>query len=218
MTIRVLVVDDQEMVRAGLGMILGAQPDIDVVGEASDGAEAIAATRDLDPDVVLMDIRMPGIDGISATRAIVAQPTPVAVLIITTFDLDEYVFSALKAGAQGFILKDANGALVVEAVRAAAAGETLISPKITTRLLAHFATQGPADENVRQPVEALTDREEQVLAALALGLTNAEIGDELHISLSTVKSHVNTLLTKLAARNRVELAIWAHETGRIRTT
>lgn len=216
MTLKVLIADDQELVRAGLRMMLEAQPDIAVVAEASDGHEAISLARSHHPDVCLMDIRMPGMDGITATRELAGPDveSPVAVVIITTFDLDDYVYGALQAGAQGFLLKDANAAFVVAAVRAAAGGDALISPAITRRLLEHFADPSPQTPPA-EPIEDLTDREEEVLAALAGGHTNAEIGIELHISLSTVKSHVNTLLTKLAARNRVELAIWAHQTGRM---
>lgn len=216
MTIRVLIADDQELVRAGLRMILETQPDMEVIAEAETGHEAVALANQHRPDVCLMDIRMPGMDGIAATRELAGpdNESPIAVVIITTFDLDDYVYGALEAGAKGFILKDASADFVVDAVRAAANGEALISPAITTRLLKHFST-GP-QTRLTEPSEALTVREEQVLAALAQGRTNAEIGSELHISLSTVKSHVNTLLTKLDARNRVELAIWAHRTGRIR--
>jgi len=215
-TVQVLVVDDQEMVRAGLRMILEAQPDIEVVGEAADGHAAVAAARRLRPHVCLIDVRMPGLDGIAATRQITADSGgAVAVVVITTFDLDEHVHGALAAGALGFVLKDASGALVVEAVRAAASGDALVSPAVTVRLVRELTRRRAVEDRPAEPVDPLSPREEDVLAALARGLTNAEIGDELHVSLSTVKSHVNTLLTKLGARNRVELAIWAHRAGRI---
>ncbi|MEX1077959.1 MAG: response regulator transcription factor [Homoserinimonas sp.] len=216
MTIRVLIADDQELVRTGLGMILGAQPDIEVVGEASDGIEAVELARSLRPDVCLFDIRMPGQDGIEATRAIAGPgvPDPMAVVIITTFDQDEYVYAALRAGAKGFLLKDAGSALLGQAVRAAAGGDALIAPSITVRLLEAFADSVPAAPPA-QPIEALTEREEQVLSKVAVGLSNSEIASELYITLSTVKTHLASLMTKLGARNRVEIAIWAHQTKRV---
>ncbi|MFK4244415.1 response regulator [Micromonospora chokoriensis] len=218
MTIRVLVADDQEIVRTGLTIILNTQPGIEVVGGAGDGRRAVELARRLRPDVCLFDIRMPGMDGIEATRAL-AGPTvaePLAVVVITTFDLDEYVYAALRAGARGFLLKEAGPDLLGQAVRAAANGDALIAPSVTTRLLRAFADTGPAAPR-QQPVEPLTDREEQVLVAVARGRTNKEIGDEFHITLSTVKSHVTSLMTKLGVRNRVEVAMWAYETNRIRT-
>jgi DNA-binding NarL/FixJ family response regulator len=216
-SIRVVVADDQELVRSGLAMILNAQPDIEVVGEAADGRRAVDLARRLRPDVCLFDIRMPGLDGIEATRA-VAGPTvedPLAVVVVTTFDLDEYVYAALRAGARGFLLKDAGPALLAQAIHAAANGDALIAPGITTRLLKAFADAGPGAPP-RQPIEALTDREEQVLAAVARGLTNSEISEGLHITLSTVKTHIASLMGKLGARNRVEIAMWAYETNRVR--
>ncbi|MET8204008.1 response regulator transcription factor [Micromonospora taraxaci] len=218
MTIRVLVADDQEIVRTGLTIILNTQPGIEVVGSAGDGRRAVELARRLRPDVCLFDIRMPGMDGIEATRAL-AGPTvaePLAVVVITTFDLDEYVYAALRAGARGFLLKEAGPDLLGQAVRAAANGDALIAPSVTTRLLKAFADTGPAAPR-QQPIEPLTDREEQVLVAVARGRTNKEIGDEFHITLSTVKSHVTSLMTKLGVRNRVEVAMWAYETNRIRT-
>ena len=217
MTIRVLIADDQELVRTGLSMILSAQPDIEVVGQAHDGTEAVALARSLRPDVCLFDIRMPGLDGIEATRAIAGPGVtdPMAVVIITTFDLDEYVFAALRAGAKGFLLKDAGSELLAQAIRAAASGDALIAPNVTVRLLQAFAGSEPAAARV-QPVEPLTEREEQVLTKVASGLSNSEIAGELYITLSTVKTHVASLMTKLGARNRVEIAIWAHETRRTR--
>ena len=216
MAVRVLIADDQELIRAGLRVILSHQPGIDVIGEAADGREAVALARRLKPDVCLFDIRMPEMDGIEATR-ILAGPqaeAPLAIVMITTYDLDEYVYNALKAGARGFVLKDAGPELLVQAIHAAANGDALISPSVTARLLSTFA-RGPATGRLAQPVTPLTDREEEVLAHVAYGLTNAEIADVLHVSLSTVKTHLSSLTTKLDVRNRVELAIWAHQTGRV---
>ena len=216
MTISVLVADDQELVRTGLAMILDAQPDIEVVGTAVDGREAVSLARELRPDVCLFDIRMPEMDGLEATRELAGADVedPMAIVIITTFDLDEYVHGALKAGARGFLLKDAGPELLVQAIHAAADGDALIAPNITARLLSTFA-QSASQGTPAQPAWPLTDREEEVLVTVARGRTNAEIGDELHISLSTVKAHLASLMTKLEVRNRVELAIWAHETGRV---
>ena len=217
MTIRVVVADDQEIVRTGLTMILNAEPDIEVVGEAPDGRRAVELAQRLRPDVCLFDIRMPGMDGIEATRRLAGPDVtdPLAVVVITTFDLDEYVYAALRAGARGFLLKDAGSALLAQAVHAAASGDALIAPSITTRLLKAFADSGPSAPP-RQPTDALTDREEQVLTAIAHGRTNTEIADELYISLSTVKTHIASLMAKLGARNRVEVAIWAYETDRVK--
>lgn len=216
MTTTVLVADDQELVRTGLRMILDAQPGVEVVGEAADGREAVVLACRVRPDVCLIDIRMPELDGIEATRLLagpqVADPIPV--VVITTFDLDEYVHRALKAGARGFLLKDAGPELLTQAVHAAAAGDALIAPRITARLLAAFANAS-TDEPSPQPVEPLTAREEEVLRKVAGGLTNAEIADALYVSLSTVKTHLASLTAKLGVRNRVEVAIWAYETGRI---
>ncbi|KQX05875.1 MULTISPECIES: response regulator [unclassified Leifsonia] len=211
MTVRVLIADDQELVRTGLRMILDSQPGIEVVAEASDGAQAVALARELRPDVCLMDIRMPVLDGIAATTMLagpgVADPIPV--VVVTTFDLDEYVYAALRAGARGFLLKNAGPVLLAEAVHAAARGDALIDPNVTVRLLETFAptTRAWATE----PASPITDREQAVLGAVARGLGNAEIGRELHISLSTVKTHIASLMLKLEVRNRVELAIWEYE-------
>ena len=216
MTIRVVLADDQEIIRTGLRMILNAQRDIEVVGEAADGREAVELARRLRPDVCLFDIRMPELDGIEATRQLAGPGVddPLAVVVITTFDLDEYVHGALKAGARGFLLKDAGPELLVQAVQAAARGDALIAPSVTVRLLATFSNPGAGMPRA-QPVEPLTAREEEVLVTVARGRTNAEIADELYISLSTVKTHLASLMNKLGARNRVEIAMWAHETGRI---
>lgn len=216
MTIRVLIADDQDLVRTGLGMILDAQPGIEVAGEVSNGRAAVEQARRLRPDVCLFDIRMPELNGIEATR-ILAGPDvedPVPVVVITTFNLDEYVHDALKAGARGFLLKDAGPELLVQAVHAAANGDALIAPSITARLLSAFASG--ARSTPAQPLEPLTEREEEVLLTVARGRTNAEVAEELYISLSTVKTHLASLMNKLDARNRVEIAMWAYETGRIR--
>jgi len=215
-TIRVLVADDQDIVRAGLTMILDAQPDIEVVGEAANGREAVTLARELRPDVCLLDIRMPEMDGIEATGHLAGPDVadPLAVIVITTFDLDEYVHGALKAGARGFLLKDAGPELLTQAIHAAANGDALIAPSITARLLATFAHTIPRQPTA-QPIEPLTSREEQILISVAQGWTNHEIADDLHISISTVKTHLASLMRKLNARNRVEIAMWAYETGRI---
>ena len=217
MSIRVVVADDQEIVRTGLRMILDAQPDIDVVGEAADGRAAVALGRKLRPDVCLFDIRMPDIDGIEATRQLAGPGVddPLAIVVITTFHLDEYVHGALKAGARGFLLKDAGPELLVQAIHAAADGDALIAPNVTVRLLAAFSDAGPT-RPPPQPTEPLTAREEEVLITVARGRTNAEVAGELHISLSTVKTHLASLMNKLGARNRVEIVMWAYETGRMK--
>jgi DNA-binding NarL/FixJ family response regulator len=214
--IRILLADDQAIIRNGLRMMLQAQPDLEVVGEAVDGREAVRLARELRPDVCLFDIRMPGMNGLEATRQLAGPgvPDPLAVVVITTFDLDEYVYGALRAGARGFLLKDAGPDLLVQAVRAAADGEALIAPSVTVRLLAAFADV-PTGRAPAQPIDPLTAREEDVLLAVADGLANTEIADRLHISLSTVKTHLANLMAKLGARNRVEIAMWAYETRRI---
>jgi len=216
-TIRVIVADDQELVRTGLTMILDAQPGIEVIGEAADGRAAVALARELRPDVCLFDIRMPGTDGIEATRQLAGPDVhdPLAVIVITTFDLDEYVHGALKAGARGFLLKDAGPPLLIQAIHAAASGDALIAPSVTARLLATFSDTRYG-RPPPQPAEPLTGREEEVLLTVARGRTNSEIADELHISLSTVKTHLASLMAKLGARNRVEIAMWAYETDRIK--
>jgi DNA-binding NarL/FixJ family response regulator len=218
MTIRVLVADDQEIVRTGLAMILDAQPDFEVVAQAADGRAAVALAQKLRPDVCLFDIRMPEMDGIEATRQLAGPDVeaPIAVVVITTFDLDEYVHGALKAGARGFLLKDAGPDLLIQAIHAAAIGDALIAPSVTVRLLAAFSESADGRPPA-QPVAPLTEREEDVLVTVARGLTNSEIAQELHISLSTVKTHLTALMNKLGARNRVELAMWAYETGRIKS-
>lgn len=214
--IRVLIADDQEIIRTGLTTILDGQPDIEVVGGAATGRRAVELARQLRPDVCLFDIRMPELDGVEATRQLAGPGVadPIAVVVITTFDTDENVHGALKAGARGFLLKDAGPELLVHAVRAAAAGDALIAPSVTARLLATFSSAFDGREHARL-VDPLTDREEEVLLTVARGRTNAEVADDLHISLSTVKTHLASVMNKIGARNRVEIAMWAYETGRI---
>jgi DNA-binding NarL/FixJ family response regulator len=206
--IRVLIADDQAMVRTGFGMIIGAQPDMAVVGEAADGVEAVALTRKLKPDVALLDIRMPKMDGLEALRLLAGPGVadPVKVVVVTTFDLDEYVHKALRNGAAGFLLKDSGPALLIEAVRAAVSGDALISPSITVRLLEHLSPPAPAGDD-----GGLSPRELDVVKLAARGLTNAEIANRLFISVGTVKTHLGSVHTKLNARNRVEVAAWAWE-------
>ena len=206
--IRVLIADDQAMVRTGFGMIIGAQPDMEVVGEAADGVEAVALARKLRPDVALFDIRMPKMDGLEALRLLAGPGVadPVKVVVVTTFDLDEYVHQALRNGAAGFLLKDSGPALLVEAVRAAVSGDALISPSITVRLLEHLSPPAPTGDD-----GGLSPRELDVVKLAARGLTNAEIATQLFISVGTVKTHLGSVQTKLGARNRVEIAAWAWE-------
>ncbi|SFM61780.1 two component transcriptional regulator, LuxR family [Pseudonocardia ammonioxydans] len=208
MSIGVVLADDQEMVRTGFRLILSAEDGIEVLGEAGTGDDAIALARELRPDVVLMDIRMPGTDGIEATRTLAADPSPPRIVVVTTFDLDEYVYGALRSGACGFLLKDAGPRLLVEAVRAAAAGDALVSPSITVRLLERLTEPEPA-----RPVDpvGLSARELEVVRAVARGRTNHEIAGDLFVSLSTVKTHLGNIGSKLDARNRVEIAAWAWE-------
>ncbi|MEU7923894.1 response regulator transcription factor [Micromonospora sp. NPDC049107] len=206
--IRVLIADDQAMVRTGFGMIIGAQPDMAVVGEAADGIAAVEMTRRLRPDVVLLDIRMPRLDGLEALRLLAGPGVkdPVRVVVVTTFDLDEYVHTALSHGACGFLLKDSGPTLLVEAVRAAVSGDALISPSITVRLLQHLSSPtAPRDDG------GLSPRELDVVKLVARGLTNAEIAGQLFIAVGTVKTHLASVQAKLPARNRVEIAAWAWE-------
>ncbi|MGW0789537.1 response regulator [Streptomyces sp. NPDC002911] len=212
MTIRVLIADDQAMVRAGFAMILAAEDDIDVVAEAPDGAHAVELAERHRPDVVLMDIRMPRMDGLEALRRLTRPGTvnPPKVVVVTTFDDDEYVERALSEGASGFLIKDSGPALLVEAIRAAASGEALVSPAVTVRLLRRLNSARPAP---RKPHTALSAREEDLVRLVARGLTNAEIATELSITVGTVKTHLSNVQIKVSARNRVEIAAWAWESG-----
>jgi DNA-binding NarL/FixJ family response regulator len=213
-SVRVLIVDDQALVRAGFKMILDAEPEVDVVGEASDGAQGIDAARELDPDVVLMDIRMPELDGLEATRRLTASGERPRVLILTTFDLDEYVYEALRAGASGFLLKDTPPEQLVQAIRVVAAGEALLAPSITRRLIEEFVDHGgPATVQPPAALQELTARELEVLKLLARGLSNAEIAKELFVSETTVKTHVARVLMKLNLRDRVQAVVLAYESG-----
>ncbi|MCJ0976080.1 response regulator transcription factor [Rhodococcus sp. ARC_M12] len=215
MPITVVVVDDQELMRMGLNMVLEAQDDIAVVGEASDGAAAVEAVTRLAPTVVLMDIRMPGIDGVAATRTITESGSEARVLVMTTFDLDDNVLGALRAGASGFLLKDTPPEDLISAIRSVAAGDAVVSPKVTKRLLSRFVAQSEsiADASV---LDALTGREREVLVHLATGLSNAEIAAVLHLSEATIKTHIGRILTKLGVRDRVQAVVLAYETGLVR--
>lgn len=220
MTIEVLLADDQAMIRRGLRLILEDQPDISVVGEAGDGAEAIAMARRLRPDVCLVDIRMPKLDGLDVTRALAGRGVtdPIPVIVVTTFDLDEYVYGALRGGAAGFVLKDAGPALLTEAVRAAHNGEALVSPSVTLRLLKHLTENEAMPRGRAQQSPQLSGRALEVVRAIARGRTNQEIAAELFISLSTVKSHLSGIQTKLGVRNRTEIAVWAWENRIVEST
>ncbi len=216
MTTRVLLVDDQPLLRTGFRMILSAEPDLQVIGEAAEGASAVEMARRLNPDVVLMDIRMPGVDGIEATRRLAGPGVedPLKVLILTTFDLDEYVLEALRAGASGFLLKDAPPEDLVEAIRVVAAGEALLAPSVTRRLLDRFATLLPPPEATQnKALSELTERELEVLKLVARGMSNAEIAEHLVVSETTVKTHVSRILSKLDLRDRVQAVILAYEVG-----
>lgn len=216
MPITVLIVDDQELMRMGLTMVLEAQDDIEVVGEARDGASALTAVARLAPDVVLMDVRMPGIDGVDATARITSSESTSRVLVMTTFDLDEHVLGALRAGASGFLLKDTPPDDLVSAIRSVAAGDAVVSPKVTKRLLHRFISEESTPTRDPAMLHALTDREREVLEALATGLSNAEIAGRLMLSEATVKTHVGRVLTKLGLRDRVQAVVLAYETGVVR--
>jgi DNA-binding NarL/FixJ family response regulator len=214
--IRVLIVDDQTLVRDGFRMILDAQEDIEVVGEASDGVEAVSQARALRPDVVLMDVRMPGRDGLQATRELLREMPAARVLILTTFDLNEYVYEAMKAGASGFLLKDVPRAQLVDGVRTVAAGEALLAPAITRRLIEEFVQRPPAELRPPPPrLDELTAREREVLLLVARGRSNAEIAGELFVTEATVKTHVAHALAKLRLRDRVQAVVFAYESGLI---
>lgn len=215
--VRVLLADDQPLLRTGFRMVLGGEADLDIVGEAADGAEAVDLARRLLPDVVLMDIRMPRLDGVGATKAIVAARLPVRVLILTTFDLDEYVVGALRAGASGFLAKDVPAEDLVAAIRTVAAGEAVVAPRILRRLLDRFADSLPdPDSRAPRELDALTEREREVLVQVARGLSNAEIAQELSVSETTIKTHVGHVLTKLGLRDRVQAVVLAYESGLVR--
>ena len=212
MTIRVVVADDQGMVRSGFTVLLNAQPDIEVIGEAVNGREAIARAADLHPDVILMDVRMPVLDGLQATREITALPDPPKILVLTTFDLDDYVYEALRSGASGFLLKDASANELADAVRLVAAGDAMLAPGVTRRLIAEFARMG-APRGPNRKLEGLTERESEVLALVARGLSNAEIAERLFVAEQTVKTHVSRILMKLGLRDRTQAVVIAYETG-----
>ena len=216
MSISVVVADDQELVRTGFRVILNSEPDIDVVGEAADGRDAIETAKQLGPDVVLMDIRMPVLDGLAATRRIVTGPdSRPRVLILTTFDLDEYVYEALRSGASGFMLKDNPADQLITAIRVVSEGDALLAPQITRRLISEFTRSRPSTARPEQ-LQILTDRETEVLKLVAHGLSNSEIAGELHVSETTVRTHVGHLLTKLGLRDRVQAVVLAYESNLIR--
>ena len=212
--IRVLLVDDQALLRTGFRMILSAQPDLEVVGEAADGAEAVRLTRQLDPDVVLMDVRMPRMDGVEATRVITGSGHPARVLILTTFDLDEYAFAGLQAGASGFLLKDVPPAELAAAIRAVASGDAVVSPRITRKLLDSFAPALDSDATALDPrLALLTARERDVLEHVAAGRSNSEIASAVFVAEATVKTHLTRVLSKLELRNRVQVVVFAYDQG-----
>jgi DNA-binding NarL/FixJ family response regulator len=216
-SIRVLLADDQALVRGGFRMILGVRADLEVVGEAGDGAEAIALAAALRPDVVLMDVRMPGVDGLEATRQIIASGSPARIIVLTTYDADEYVFSALRAGASGFMLKDVRPVELVEAIRVVARGDALLAPSVTRRLLDRFAGVLPGPDAAPPPdLDELTGRELEVLRLVALALSNAEIAERLVLTEATVKTHVSSVLRKLGLRDRVQAVVLAYDVGLVR--
>jgi DNA-binding NarL/FixJ family response regulator len=214
----VVIADDQALVRGGFRMILDAKEDVEVVGEAGDGAEAVALVKRLEPDVVLMDVRMPDVDGIEATRRIAASGSPARVIVLTTYDLDEYVFAALRAGASGFLLKDVRPAELVEAIRVVAGGDALLAPAVTRRLLDRFAAVLPdgSGPGASEDLDELTEREVEVLRFVALALSNAEIASRLHLTEATIKTHVSSVLRKLGLRDRVQAVVYAYDVGLVR--
>jgi DNA-binding NarL/FixJ family response regulator len=212
-TIQVVIADDQGMVRSGFSVLLNAQPDIEVIAEAVNGEEAIARAAELHPDVILMDVRMPVLDGLQATRVITGMADAPKVLVLTTFDLDDYVYEALRSGASGFLLKDASANELAEAVRLVAAGDALLSPGVTRRLIAEFARMGAPRSPGRQQLDGLTERESEVLALVARGMSNAEIAVYLVVAEQTVKTHVSRILMKLGLRDRTQAVVLAYETG-----
>jgi DNA-binding NarL/FixJ family response regulator len=212
-TIRVVIADDQGMVRSGFSVLLNAQPDIEVIAEATNGQEAIARAAELHPDVILMDVRMPVLDGLQATRHITEMSDAPKVLVLTTFDLDDYVYEALRSGASGFLLKDASAGELAHAVRLVAAGDALLSPGVTRRLIAEFARMGAPRSPGRAHLDGLTERESEVLALVARGKSNAEIADVLVVAEQTVKTHVSRILMKLGLRDRTQAVVFAYETG-----
>ena len=214
--IRIVVADDHSLVRGGFRVMLESEPGLSVVGEAADGGEAVEAVARLAPDVVLMDIRMPRVDGIEATRRIVALGGETRVLVVTTFDLDEYVFAALRAGASGFLLKEASPAQLADAVRTVAAGDSLLAPRVTTRLLEHFVDGPRPDDALVSSLDELTDRERDVLHLIARGMSNSEIGRELFLSEATIKTHVTRVLSKLGLKSRTQAVVVAYESGLVR--
>ena len=217
MTIRVLLVDDQDLVRAGFAMVLGSQSDLTVAGEAADGAAAIELAREVPADVMVMDVRMPGLDGVAATREICQAAERPRVLILTTFDLDEYAFAALKAGASGFLLKDVPPEELLFAIRAVHSGDAVVAPSTTRRLIDRFAPMLPADESLAaRELAGLTEREREVLILVAHGLSNGELAQRLFVSEATVKTHVGRILAKLGLRDRVQAVVFAYEIGLVR--
>jgi DNA-binding NarL/FixJ family response regulator len=217
MSIRVLLCDDQALVRSGFRMVLEARDDIQVIGEADDGVQAVGLAGHARPDVILMDVRMPNLDGVEATRRIVAAGSPARIVILTTYDADEYVFEALRAGASGFLLKDIAPAQLVDAIRVVARGEALLAPTVTRRLLDHFADRLPQAAGSRPgALESLTERETEVLGLLATGLSNLELAERLFLTEATVKTHVSSILRKLDLRDRVQAVVLAYEAGLVR--
>ncbi len=214
MSIRVLVADDQPLVRSGFRMVLDQRPDLELAGEAADGVEALRLSRELDPDVILMDVRMPNLDGVEATRRLVESGARARILVLTTFDLDEYVYAAIRAGASGFLLKDVEPADLVDAIRVVAAGNSLFGPEATQRLVERFAEPYAGDQ--AGELEQLTQREREILGLMARGLSNAELAERLYLTEATVKSHVSSILRKLGVRDRVQAVITAYEAGLVR--